>query len=222
MILHLENGLGRLIQDRIYRIIRKNSLCLPAAWVEIAGMTAQIRMIFAAAWAAVFLTACSADPSPTKGTAMTIQVSSPAFTDSQPIPQKYAHDNQNVSPALQWSSVPAAAKSLALICDDPDAPVGTWVHWVIYGLPPTLTNLPTGLPTSPELPDGSRQGMNDYKQIGYGGPQPPPGKPHRYFFKLYALDIIPDLKAGATKADLLKAMEGHIIAQGQLMGTYQR
>ena len=97
--------------------------------------------------------------------------------------------NQDISPALQWSGVPPATKSLALICDDPDAPMGTWVHWVIYDLPPVTAGLAEGVPKSPELANGAKQGVNDYKRIGYGGPGPPPGKPHRYFFKLYALDV---------------------------------
>jgi hypothetical protein len=123
---------------------------------------------------------------------------------------------------LQWSGVPPAAKSLALICDDPDAPMGTWVHWVLYDLPPATPGLSEGVPKAPELPGGAKQGLNDYKKIGYGGPCPPPGKPHRYFFKLYALDANTSLKPGLTKKDLLKAMEGHILAEGELMGTYQR
>ena len=118
--------------------------------------------------------------------------------------------------------MPPATKSLALICDDPDAPVGTWVHWVIYDLPPTTAGLSEDVPKTPELVSGAKQGLNDFKRLGYGGPAPPPGKPHRYFFKLYALDVNPGLKPGLTKKDLLKAMEGHVLAEGQLMGTYQR
>jgi len=100
--------------------------------------------------------------------------------------------------------------------------MGTWVHWVIYDLPPATAGLAEGAPKSPELANGAKQGVNDFKRTGYGGPAPPPGKAHRYFFKLYALDVKPELKAGLTKKDLLKAMEGHILAEGQLMGTYQR
>lgn len=153
---------------------------------------------------------------------MKLQLTTTAFTEGQPIPSRHAYDKEDISPALQWSGVPPTAKSLALICDDPDAPVGTWVHWVLYDLPPTTAGLAEDVPKSPELSNGAKQGMNDYKKIGYGGPCPPPGKPHRYFFKLYALDIKPELKAGLTKKDLLKAMDGHVIAEGQLMGTYQR
>ena len=150
-----------------------------------------------------------------------MKLTTTAFAEGQPIPPKHAYDNEDLSPALQWSGVPPAARSLALICDDPDAPMGTWVHWVIYGLPPATAGLAEGVPQSSELADGAMQGVNDYKRIGYGGPAPPPGKPHRYYFKIYALDIKPELKPGITKADLLKAMDGHILAEGQLMGTYQ-
>ena len=153
---------------------------------------------------------------------MKLQITTPAFAAGQPIPRRHTGEGQNLSPALQWSDVPPAAKSLALICDDPDAPMGTWVHWVIYDLPPATAGLSEDVPKSPELANGARQGVNDYNRIGYGGPCPPPGKPHRYFFKLYALDTKPDLKPGLTKKDLLKAMEGHVLAEGQLMGTYQR
>ena len=149
-------------------------------------------------------------------------LSTTAFEEGQPIPRRHAYDNEDLSPALQWSGVPAEAKSLALICDDPDAPVGTWVHWVIYDLPPTTAGLAENVPKSRELANGAKQGMNDYGHIGYGGPYPPPGKAHRYFFKLYALDNVPDLKPGVNCKELTRAMEGHVIAHAELMGTYQR
>jgi Raf kinase inhibitor-like YbhB/YbcL family protein len=185
-------------------------------------MSVRTKMHFAAALLAGFITACNAKNPPTNGATMKLHLTTTAFTDGQPIPRQHAFDDQDRSPALQWSGVPPAAKSLALICDDPDAPVGTWVHWVIYDLPPTTAGLSEGVSKSPELANGAKQGVNDYKRIGYGGPCPPPGKPHRYFFKLYALDMKPDLKPGLTKKDLLKAMDGHVLAEGQLMGTYQR
>jgi len=118
--------------------------------------------------------------------------------------------------------VPAGAKSLVLIVDDPDAPVGTWVHWVLYDLPATTTELGENMPKGQFLANGAKQGLNDFRHLGYGGPCPPPGKAHRYFFKLYALDVLLDLKPGLTKKDIEHAMEKHILAQGQLMGTYQR
>ena len=152
----------------------------------------------------------------------TIRLTSSAFTEGATIPGKYTCDGANVSPALKWADAPQGVKSLALIADDPDAPAGTWVHWVIYGLSPATTELPEGVAATETVLDGARQGVNDFRKIGYGGPCPPRGNPHRYFFKIYALDTELTLKSGASKTDLLQAMEGHILAQGQLMGTYKR
>jgi Raf kinase inhibitor-like YbhB/YbcL family protein len=153
---------------------------------------------------------------------MSIQLSSPAFTEGNPIPAKYTCDGGDVSPPLAWSGVPEAAKSLALIVDDPDAPVRTWVHWVLYGLSPGLTELNEGLVKSATIEGLGVQGNNDFRKPGYSGPCPPRGKPHRYFYKLYALDTTLSLPAGATKGDLEEAMRGHILAQGQLIGSYSR
>jgi Raf kinase inhibitor-like YbhB/YbcL family protein len=153
---------------------------------------------------------------------MNLKLTSPAFEEGKPIPAKHTGDGTDSSPALKWGAVPPGTKSLALICDDPDAPVGTWVHWVLYDLPATVSELPEKAPTTETLANGAKQGLNDFRQVGYGGPAPPPGKPHRYFFKVYALDAALSLKPRATKKELLRAMEGHILAEGQLMGTYQR
>ena len=153
---------------------------------------------------------------------MSMKLSSPAFEPGEPIPQKHTCQGQDISPPLRWEALPVGTRSLALICDDPDAPVGTWVHWVIYGLPASTAELPERVPTSETLSSGARQGLNDFRRVGYGGPCPPPGGAHRYFFRLYALDTELSLKPRATKADLLRAMEGHILAQGELMGTYRR
>lgn len=153
---------------------------------------------------------------------MSIQITSTAFADGHAIPAKYTCDGADVSPALTWSNAPANTKSFALITDDPDAPAGTWVHWVVYDLPAGTSSLPENVAKSQYIPDNAKQGLNDFHRLGYGGPCPPPGKAHRYFFKLYALDNMVELKPGSTKADLLKAMEGHVLAEGQLMGTYQR
>ena len=153
---------------------------------------------------------------------MTIQVTSTAFEEGGTIPTKYTCDGDDVSPPLSWTSLPEGTKSIALIFDDPDAPVGTWVHWVLYGLPLDSTGLPEAVPTQKILADGAKQGINDFRKIGYGGPCPPKGPAHRYFFKVYALDSEIELEAGATKKELLKAMQGHILAQGQLMGKYKR
>jgi hypothetical protein len=153
---------------------------------------------------------------------MTLQISSTAFTEGGAIPKKFTCDSEDVSPPLAWSGVPAGVKSLALIADDPDAPMGTWVHWVLFDIPASSSGLPEAVEKKPTVPGIGTQGSNDFGKIGYGGPCPPRGKPHRYFFKLYALDNTLELKPGAKKADVEKAMRGHILAQGQLMGTYSR
>ena len=186
-------------------------------------MNPRMSFLFAAAWfGCLATTSCANDTKTVKDPVMNISVTSSAFTDSRPIPDKFTCTGSNVSPPLQWGNAPAGVKSFALITDDPDAPMGTWVHWVIYNLPPATMSLAENLPPSPELPDGSKQGVNDFRQPGYGGPCPPPGKPHRYLFKIYALDTMLNLKSSATKKELLKAMDGHVLAQGQLIGTYQR
>ena len=160
-------------------------------------------------------------PQETKA-ALIIQLISPAFAEGGTIPVKHTCDGEDLSPPLQWRNVPQGTKSLALISDDPDAPGRTFVHWVIYNIPPTTEGLPEGIPATETLSDGARQGTNDFQHVGYGGPCPPKGKPHRYIFKLYALDIELSLPPGATAQDLAKAMEGHILAKGQLIGMYQR
>jgi Raf kinase inhibitor-like YbhB/YbcL family protein len=157
-----------------------------------------------------------------KGAAMGFQISSTAFASSQMIPKQFTCDGGDVSPQLSWNGVPAGAKSFALIMDDPDAPVGTWVHWVLFNLPADAKELPEGVAKQEQLPDGSLQGRNDFRKIGYGGPCPPAGKPHRYFFKLYALDGKLDLKAGASKADVERAMKGHVLGETELIGRYGR
>ncbi len=157
-----------------------------------------------------------------EGKPMQISLKSSAFAEGEMIPRVHTCDGKDLSPALSWSAAPAGCKSMALICDDPDAPVGTWVHWVIFNIPPNATALPEGVPKDKILADGSRQGSNDFRRIGYGGPCPPAGSPHRYFFKIYALDAALDMPPGASKKDLLKAMDGHILAEGQLMGKYKR
>jgi Raf kinase inhibitor-like YbhB/YbcL family protein len=151
-----------------------------------------------------------------------MQLSSPAFTENAPIPNQHTADGKDRSPVLHWSGAPEGTVSFALICDDPDAPRGTWVHWVLFNLPPQTHELTEGLPPEKTLGNGARQGTNDFHKIGYGGPSPPPGKPHRYFFKLYALDMLLNLKEGATKPQLEEAMKGHILAETQLVGKYGR
>jgi len=155
------------------------------------------------------------------GSTMSFSLQSSSFTSGGTIPKKFACDS-DISPALQWSEPPANTQSFALIADDPDAPAGTWTHWVVYDLPATLRQLPEGVPKRASLPQGGAQGINDFGKTGYGGPCPPPGKPHRYFFKLYALDARLNLKPGASKEQVENAMRGHILANAELMGTYQR
>ena len=152
---------------------------------------------------------------------MTMKLTSTAFEEGGMIPAEYTCDGQNISPPLAWSGVPDGAKTLALIADDPDAPRGTWVHWIVYQIPPTEKGLPENVPARATLDNGARQGTNDFKKTAYGGPCPPSGT-HRYFFKLYALDADLNLPPGATKDQLLKATEGHVLAEGQLMGRYKR
>jgi Raf kinase inhibitor-like YbhB/YbcL family protein len=153
---------------------------------------------------------------------MKITLTSSAFRDGETIPKQYTGDGKDVSPPLQWEGVPEGTQSLALICDDPDAPRGIWVHWVLFNLPGDLRQLSEGIPPDKVLANKAKQGKNDFGNIGYGGPAPPRGKAHRYFFKLYALDTALDLPAGVTKDQLVVAMKGHTLGEGQLMGRYQR
>jgi len=151
-----------------------------------------------------------------------MKLTSTAFTEGGLIPRKYSCDGENVSPPLAWSGLPSSAKSLALIADDPDAPGKTWVHWVVYNLAPSSNSLSENTPPTNQINGQAFQGTNDFKKIGYGGPCPPSGT-HRYFFKLYALDSTFTMtNAGATKDELLAKMQGHIIAQGQLIGLFKR
>ncbi len=151
-----------------------------------------------------------------------ITVSSEAFKEGGAIPAEYTCDGKNVSPPLSWKGIPENAKSIALIMDDPDAPAGIWVHWLLFNIPSNTTKLPKGIPKNPTLGDRSRQGVTSSGRPGYGGPCPPPGKPHRYYFKVYALDTMLDLQSSATKKDVENAMKGHVLAQGELMGRYGR
>ena len=153
---------------------------------------------------------------------MKFKLNSHSFSEGADIPKKYTCDGDDVSPELHWTDQPPAAKSFALIVDDLDAPSGTWVHWVVFYLPGDAHDLPEGSGKRAPLPNGAKQGINDFKKTVYGGPCPPPGKPHRYFFKLYALDSKLSLKASPTKAEVEKAMQGHILGQGELVGRYRR
>jgi Raf kinase inhibitor-like YbhB/YbcL family protein len=151
-----------------------------------------------------------------------ITLSSTAFHEGQAIPARYTADGEDVSPPLSWTGVPGSTQSLALVCEDPDAPRGIWTHWVLFNLLPSAEALEEDVPPQATLPDGSVQGTNDFKRLGYGGPSPPPGKPHRYYFKLFALDTTLPLSPGASRQQVLDAMKGHVLGQAQLMGTYGR
>ncbi len=151
-----------------------------------------------------------------------LTLESSAFVNNEYIPDIYTCSSVNYSPPLNWSDIPQGTKSFALICDDPDAPFGAWVHWVIYNIPVTIHQLDEHLPPIPEFSNGIRQGKNDFHKYGYGGPCPPPGGPHRYFFKLYALDTMLELSGDVSKGDLERAMKGHILDEATLVGLYQR
>ncbi|MFC1938918.1 YbhB/YbcL family Raf kinase inhibitor-like protein [Chloroflexota bacterium] len=153
---------------------------------------------------------------------MVLSVSSSVFREGEVIPAQYTCQGQDVSPPLTWSQPPAGAQSLALIVDDPDTPAGVFTHWVIFSIPADSGGLPEAVPAQTELPSGALQGKNDFGRTGYAGPCPPSGRPHRYQFTVYALDSHLDLKAGASKEQLLSAMQGHILAQDRLTGRYQR
>ena len=155
-------------------------------------------------------------------TAMAFELTSTAFAAGQTIPKQHTCDGADRSPPLRWKDAPAAAKSLALIADDPDAPAGTWTHWVLYDLPASVAELPEGVASDATLPSGGKHGLNDFRKTGYGGPCPPPGKPHRYFFRLYALDAPTGLDPRAKRDQVQRAIEGHVLAKTELMGTYQR
>jgi Raf kinase inhibitor-like YbhB/YbcL family protein len=156
------------------------------------------------------------------GSVLAFELTSTAFPHDGTIPERLTCDGGDLSPALAWKDPPGQTKAFALVCDDPDAPAGVWVHWVIYGIAGTVHALAEGLPPEPTLPDGSRQGVSDFKRPGYGGPCPPRGQAHRYFFRLYALDADPGLPPGATKRELLQAIEKHTLGTALLMGRYKR
>jgi Raf kinase inhibitor-like YbhB/YbcL family protein len=151
-----------------------------------------------------------------------ISISAERFKDGETIPDIYTCKGKDISPSLSWKGIPAGTKSIALIMDDPDAPGGTFVHWVLYNVPAVTQKLPEGMLHDKILADGSMQGMTDFGRTGYGGPCPPPGKPHRYFFKIYALDSKITLAPGASKKQLEKEMLGNILAKGEIVGIYKR
>jgi Raf kinase inhibitor-like YbhB/YbcL family protein len=163
-----------------------------------------------------------------QGLAVKITVESPVLKANQPIPRDYTADGRNMSPPLNWSNLPAGTKELALVCEDPDAGnPPPFVHWVVYKIPPTATGVPENVPFDPDAPmpssiAGAIQGVSGFRRPIYRGPAPPPGKTHHYHFVVYAIDAALDLKPGLTRADLLAAIQGHVIGQGELVATYER
>jgi Raf kinase inhibitor-like YbhB/YbcL family protein len=152
---------------------------------------------------------------------MAFTLKSSAFAPDQPIPSRYSRDGENTSPDLTWTETPAGTETLALIVDDPDAPRGVFTHWVMFNIRGALSGLPAGVPRGDHPANAGIQGRNDFGDVGYAGPQPPPGMPHHYRFTLYALDTTLALQAGATRQQVLDAMQGHILGQAQLIGTYE-
>ena len=153
---------------------------------------------------------------------MAFAISSTSFPNGGDIPRKFTCDGADVSPELSWIGPPPGAESFALIADDPDAPVGTWTHWVLFDLPVATTSLAEGVSKIDELPGGERQGRNDFRKIGYNGPCPPPGKPHRYFFRIYALKGKLGLKPGASRQEVEQAMQSLVLGQAEWVGKYRR
>ena len=167
----------------------------------------------------IFFAGCYSQASPAAEKAqaeMLLELKSPIFNEGNTIPTSYTCDGSDISPQLDWTGIPENTLSLVLIADDPDASQSTWVHWVLYDLPPDLNGLPEA------VTEVGTSGTNSFRKLGYGGPCPPKGSEHRYYFKLYALDSLLSLEEGASKAEVDKAMQGHILAQGQLMGKYRR
>lgn len=183
------------------------------------------RMMFVLVTGVAFMIGCGGSDESGEdaqgGETMQMSVTSSVFAEGGMIPRQHTCDGPDTSPPLAWSGVPEGTKSLALICDDPDAPSKTWVHWVLYNLPPTIAELPGNLEKTEDIDIGAKHGVSDFGRFGYWGPCPPGGT-HRYFFKMYALDMKLELSGRVSKAQLESAMEGHILAEGQLMGKYTR
>jgi len=179
-------------------------------------------LIVALSLAGIMVVGCQSRELPPKEEEMVLRISSPVFQEGDKIPTKYTCEGQDISPPLVWTDPPSGTQSFALIVDDPDAPGGTFTHWVLFNIPADSRKLSEAIPTQAHLPNGARQGRNDFRRNGYGGPCPPPGRPHRYQFTLYALDQPIDLEAGVAKKQLIDAMQGHILGKVQLTGAYQR
>jgi Raf kinase inhibitor-like YbhB/YbcL family protein len=155
-------------------------------------------------------------------TTMTFSLSSQVLNNNQPIPIKFTGFDKDISPPLQWTNAPAGTKTFVVICDDPDAPAGTWVHWVLYDVPANVSSISEGLPKTKTVLTTAKQGINDFGKIGYNGPMPPPGTTHRYFFKIYAIGKEIGLSPESSKSRVMKTIEGHILAQAEFIATYRR
>jgi Raf kinase inhibitor-like YbhB/YbcL family protein len=156
------------------------------------------------------------------GNSFALELRSSAFKDGEYIPVRYTGRGEDISPALEWTGVPRGTKSFALIMDDPDAPMGTWIHWVVYNIPADATGLKEDIPPRAVLDDGTAQGINSFRRPGYGGPYPPPGPAHRYVFTLYAIDTELNLSLGANKGTVLRAIQGHILGRARLIGLFKK
>ena len=180
------------------------------------------RFLLPVAIGVLLMSGCGPSSAPSSPATATLELTSAAFAPGETIPDEYTCDGQDISPPLSWSDPPQRTESFVLIFDDPDAPVGTWVHWVLFNIPADKRSLSENVPAQDQLPDGSLHGRNSWKRRDYGGPCPPSGSTHRYVFQLLALDRELDLEAGATKKQVLGATEGHVLAQGELTGEYGR
>ena len=196
-------------------VLRSRKRCCAATVIRAACLTVVLTVMVAA------LTSLSA-VAHGGDNAMSLTISSPAFPNGEDIPRKFTCEGPDTSPQLTWSEPPGGTKYFALLVDDPDAPVGNWNHWAIWNIPAGARGLAEGVKKLAQLPDGSAQGTNDFHKVGYNGPCPPAGKPHRYFFKLFALDAKIDLPATAGKKELEAAMKGHVLAQAEWMGRFHR
>ncbi len=185
-------------------------------------MKRNLTLLIGLALILIALNGCGSSRPSQEESAAGLQVESGAFRAGEAIPIRHTCDGEDLSPALSWSEPPAGTQSLVVIGDDPDAPVGTWVHWVLFNIPPTTRSLPEGVPATQTVAGVGTHGSNSWRRLGYGGPCPPAGSTHRYYFKVYALDTLLDLAAGADKQAVEKAMKGHILAEGQIMGRYSR
>jgi Raf kinase inhibitor-like YbhB/YbcL family protein len=185
------------------------------------SLNCPVRVLLAVLFA-VAVVSCDRPVPSDEGGEMSISVTSEAFEHEEEIPRRYTCDGENLSPPLSWGPLPGNTKSVALIVDDPDAPAGVFTHWVLFNMPPDVSELPEGLPGREKLENGALQGQNGFGKTGYGGPCPPKGSPHHYYFTVYALDSVVNLQAGASKKGLLDAMSGHVLGRGQLVGVYER